>query len=54
MQLFNGTLHQNSKLDSLRFGMTLQIEKPLSCRRLWFVKYMQKQNFTKVMSYSKE
>jgi len=43
MQLFTVTLHQNSKLDSLRLGLTFQIENPLSCRRVWFVKYMQKQ-----------
>jgi len=30
MQLLNVTLHQNSKLDSLRLGLTSQIEKPLS------------------------
>jgi len=54
MQLFNVTLHQNSKLDSLRLGLILQIENPLSCRRVWFVKYMQKQIFTRVMSYSNE
>jgi len=35
MQLFNVTLHQNSKLDSLRFGLAFQIENPLSCRRVW-------------------
>jgi len=34
MQLFNATLHQNSKLDSLRLGLTFQIENPLSCRRV--------------------
>jgi len=32
MQLCNVTLHQNSKLDSLRLGLTFQIENPLSCR----------------------
>ena len=37
MQLFNVTLHQNSKLDSLRLGLTFQIENPLSCRRVWKV-----------------
>ena len=37
MQLFNVTLHQNSKLDSLRLGMTFQIENLLSCRRVWKV-----------------
>jgi len=47
MQLFNVTSHQNSKLDSSRLGLTLQIEFPLSCRRVWFVNYMQKQNFTR-------
>jgi len=35
MQLFNVTLHQNSTLDSLRRGLTFQIEDPLSCRRVW-------------------
>jgi len=35
MQLFNVTLHQNSKLDSLRLGLTFQIENLLSCRRVW-------------------
>jgi len=34
MQLFNVTLHRNSKLDSLRLGLTSQIENPLSCRRV--------------------
>ena len=34
MQLFNVTLHQNSKLDSLRLGLTFQIENLLSCRRV--------------------
>jgi len=37
MQLLNVTLHQNSKLDTLRLGLTFQNEKPLSCRRVWFV-----------------
>ena len=29
MQLFNVTLHQNSKLNSLRLGLTFQIENLL-------------------------
>jgi len=38
MQLFNITLHQNSKFVSLRLGLlTFQIENPLSCRRVWKV-----------------
>jgi len=37
MQFFNVTFHQNSKLDSLRLGLTFQIENPLSCRRAWKV-----------------
>ena len=37
MQLFNVTLHQNSKLDPLRFGLTFQIANLLSCRRVWKV-----------------
>jgi len=37
MQLFNVTLHQNSKFGSLRLGSTFQIENPLSCRRVWKV-----------------
>ena len=37
MQLFNVTLNQNSKLDSLRLALTFQIENPLSCRRVWKV-----------------
>jgi len=37
MQLFNATLHQNSKFGSLRLGLTFQIENPLSCRRVWKV-----------------
>jgi len=37
MQLFNVTLHQNSKHDSLRLGLTFQIENLLSCRRVWKV-----------------
>jgi len=37
MQLFNVTLHQNSKFGSLQFGLTFQIENPLSCRRVWKV-----------------
>jgi len=37
MHLFNVILHQNSKLDSLRLGMTFQIENLLSCRRVWKV-----------------
>ena len=37
MQLFNVTLHQNSKFGSLRLGLTFQIENPLSCRRVWKV-----------------
>jgi len=37
MQLFNVTLHQNSKLDSLRLGLTFQVENLLSCRRVWKV-----------------
>jgi len=36
-QLFDVTLYQNSKLDSLRLGTTFQIENPLSCRRVWKV-----------------
>ena len=36
MQLFNVALHQNSKRDSLRLGLTFQIEN-LSCRRVWKV-----------------
>ena len=35
MQLFHVIFHQNSKLDSLRLGLTFQIENPLSCRRVW-------------------
>ena len=35
MQLFNVTLHQNSKFGSLRLGLTFQIENPLSWRRVW-------------------
>jgi len=35
MQLFNVTLHQNSKFGSLRLGLIFQIENPLSCRRVW-------------------
>jgi len=34
MQLFNLTLHQNSKFGSLRRGVTFQIENPLSCTRV--------------------
>jgi len=41
MQLLNVTLHQNSKLDSLRLGLTFQIENPQSWREVWFAKYMQ-------------
>jgi len=37
MQLFNVTLHLNSKFGSLRRGLTFQIENPLSCRRVWKV-----------------
>jgi len=38
MQLCNVTLHQNSKLDSLRLGLIFQIDNPLSCsRRVWKV-----------------
>jgi len=37
MQLCNVTLHQNSKHDSLRLGLTFQIENLLSCRRIWKV-----------------
>jgi len=37
MQLFNVTLHQNSKFGSLRLGLTFQSENPLSCRRAWKV-----------------
>jgi len=37
MQLFNVTLHQNSKFGSLRPGLTFQTENPLSCRRVWKV-----------------
>ena len=37
MQLFNVTLHQNSKLGSLGLELTFQIENPLSCRRVWKV-----------------
>jgi len=37
MQLFNVTWHQNSKLDSLRLGLTFQIENLLRCRRVWKV-----------------
>ena len=37
MQLFNLTLHQNSKFGSLWLGLTFQIEIPLSCRRVWKV-----------------
>jgi len=36
MQLFNVTLHQNSKL-GLRLRLTFHIENPLSCRRVWKV-----------------
>jgi len=34
MQLFNVTLHQNSKFVFLPLGLTFQIENPLSCRRV--------------------
>jgi len=34
MQLFNVTLHQNSKFDSLRLELTFQAENPLSCTRV--------------------
>jgi len=34
MQLFNVTLHKNSKLDSLTLGLTFQIENQLSCRKV--------------------
>jgi len=34
MQLFNVALHQNLQPDSLRLGLTFQIENPLSCRRV--------------------
>jgi len=37
MQLCNVASHQNSKLDSLRLGLTFQIENTLSCRRVWKV-----------------
>jgi len=37
MQLFNVTFQQNSKFGSLQLGLTLQIENPLSCRRVWKV-----------------
>ena len=37
MQLFKVTLHQNSKLDSLRLGLTFQIGNPLSCKKVWKV-----------------
>jgi len=37
MQLFNVTLHQNSKFGSLQLGLTFEIENPLSCRRVWKV-----------------
>jgi len=37
MQLFNVTLHQNSKFYSFRLGLTSQIENPQSCRRVWKV-----------------
>jgi len=37
MQLFNVTLHQNSKHDYLKLALTFQIENPLSCRRVWKV-----------------
>jgi len=33
MQLFNVTLHQYSKLDSLRLGLTFQIETPRSLQK---------------------
>jgi len=32
MELFNVALHQNFTLDSLRLGLTFQIENLLSCR----------------------
>jgi len=37
MQLCNDTLHQYSKLDSLRLWLTFQIENPLRGRRVWKV-----------------
>jgi len=37
MQLFNVTLHQNSKFGSLRPGLTFQIENPLSFSKVWKV-----------------
>jgi len=30
-------LHQNSKFGSLGLGLTVQIENPQSCRRVWKV-----------------
>jgi len=34
MQLCNVTLHQNSKLESLRLGLTFKIENPQNCTRV--------------------
>jgi len=33
MQLFNVILYQNSKFDSLRHGLTFQIENPLKLQK---------------------
>jgi len=33
MQLFNVILYQNSKFDSLRLGLTFQIENPLKLQK---------------------
>jgi len=52
--LFNVTLHEKSKIDSLRLGMAFQIENPLSCRRVRKADLLHtcKNNFTRVMLHS--
>jgi len=53
MQLFNVKLYQNAKFGSARLGLTFQIENPQELQKSlkgWFVKYIQKQNFTDLYS----
>jgi len=55
MQLFNVTLHQNSKFGSLRLDWLFKLKTHWVAQDLnkslkgWFVIYIQKQNFTRIM-----
>jgi len=52
MQLFNVTLHQNSKLDSFKTWIDFSNRKPTELQKSLkgsFVKYIQKQNFMRFM-----